>query len=101
GDDEPPRFDPEHLVDPPAGEGGRQGMDALRQRVPVGQKRRDVLEDHTGLREVGDIPNVILQPAKVLHTSKVLAPRAGPGHCPWLAAATLLPGPGWRSITRA
>ena len=79
GDDEAPGLD----ADAPCRSAGSakapaSALDAPAQGGSAGQQRGDVLEDHAGLREVGDVPDEILQPAgRALHVSTVLGSRPG------------------------
>ena len=56
-------FDPEDAVHGPSREPGGQGVHRPGEGLGVGQQRGDVLEHHAGLREVGDVPDVVGQAA--------------------------------------
>ena len=95
--DEPARLDPDDLVDVPAAEVHDDQVDDRRERVGIGQDRRDVLEDDARLGEVGDVADQLLDLLD-LHdlTSACASPAASP-----LRLRPRPRGPPVRAVARA
>ena len=55
----------------------RQPLDGLRERLAIAEQRHDVLEDHAGLREVGNVADLRLEIDR--HASSL--PRRDPAQC--------------------